>query len=140
MKRPDLAIERIPLYFDTSENLLWLSQHCENDAYLSMRLIFELMAIPLSKQLTAIAGNLWSRTLIGGRAERNEYLLLHEFHKLGYILPDKQYQAPCTRVVEKSKNKNARTAKLVAGQSANALPEGDEEDDDDEAAGALLNY
>ena len=47
------------------------------------------MYLPLSRQLTALAGNLWSRTLVGGRAERNEYLLLHEFHRLKYLCPDK---------------------------------------------------
>lgn len=37
--------------------------------------------LPLTKQLTNLAGNLWSRSLRGARAERIEYLLLHEFHK-----------------------------------------------------------
>jgi DNA polymerase alpha subunit A len=33
-----------------------------------------------------------SKTLIGSRADRNEFLLLHEFHQHKYICPDKEYK------------------------------------------------
>jgi DNA polymerase alpha subunit A len=52
--------------------------------------MFKLQVLPLTKQLTNLAGNLWSRSLKGARAERIEYLLLHEFHKLKFIMPDKE--------------------------------------------------
>lgn len=54
-----------------------------------IRLMFKLQVIPLSCQLTALSGNLWARTMRGGRAERIEYLLLHEFHKRKYLTPEK---------------------------------------------------
>ena len=89
VERPAVDHERIPQYYGQAQDLIWLTQHCENDALLSVKLVFQLMAIPLTKQLTNLAGNLWSRTLTGGRSERNEYLLLHEFTKAGYVVPDK---------------------------------------------------
>ena len=53
--------------------------------------IYELNALPLALQITNVAGNVFSRTLLGGRAERNEFLLLHAFNERGYIVPDKKY-------------------------------------------------
>jgi DNA polymerase alpha subunit A len=50
---------------------------------------FPPQVLPLTKQLTNVAGNLWARSLKGARAERIEFLLLHEFHRLKYIVPDK---------------------------------------------------
>ena len=47
--------------------------------------------LPLTKQLTNLAGNLWARSLKGARAERIEYLLLHTFFNANYIVPDKEY-------------------------------------------------
>jgi len=49
----------------------------------------KLMVLSLFKQLTSISGNLISKSLMGGRAERIEYLLLHQFYNDKYVLPDK---------------------------------------------------
>ncbi|KAL8935968.1 MAG: hypothetical protein Q9211_004427 [Gyalolechia sp. 1 TL-2023] len=58
--------------------------------------------LPLSKVLTNLAGNSWARTLSGTRAERNEYILLHEFHRNKYICPDKIYGKGKAKVEEES--------------------------------------
>lgn len=61
----------------------------------SLSLALHLCLLQLSRQLTILAGNIWSHTLLGGaRAERNEFLLLHEFHAAKFIVPDKERQQP----------------------------------------------
>eukprot|EP00474_Spongospora_subterranea_P002469 CRZ02927.1 hypothetical protein [Spongospora subterranea] len=64
-------------------------RHCTNDAFLSIRLMFHLQVLPLTKQLASLGGHTWSRSLQSARAERIEYLLLHELHHLKYIKPEK---------------------------------------------------
>ena len=78
-----------PQYFQKSETIVALARHTLNDAQLVQRLMFKLQILPLSKQLTNIAGNLWSQTLKSNRAGRTEYLLLHEFHRLKFLVPEK---------------------------------------------------
>ncbi|KAI9099252.1 DNA polymerase family B-domain-containing protein [Phlyctochytrium arcticum] len=87
--RPAIDYEQLPNYFWDSNKLLHMLQHCEFDAYLQAELMTKLQILPLTKQLTNLAGNLWSRTLTGARAERNEYLLLHEFHEKKFVVPDR---------------------------------------------------
>ncbi|KAJ3220259.1 DNA polymerase alpha catalytic subunit [Dinochytrium kinnereticum] len=90
ISRQELEPDSIPAMFWDSKLLLHLLNHCEQDCQLSAQLMFKLQILPLTKQLTNLAGNLWSRTILAGsRADRNEYLLLHEFHNKKYIVPDK---------------------------------------------------
>lgn len=64
--------------------------HMEADTHYIAALALGTQILPLTKVLTNLAGNSWARTLTGTRAERNEYILLHEFHRGKYICPDKQ--------------------------------------------------
>lgn len=73
----------------TKEGLLKYVTHCEADTYFISALVIRLQMLSLTKVLTNLAGNSWARTLTGTRAERNEYILLHEFHRNKYICPDK---------------------------------------------------
>ena len=57
--------------------------------YASYLLCRKLQLIQLTKQLTNVAGCLWTQSLKGKRAERNEMLLMHKCHRKNYILPDK---------------------------------------------------
>ena len=54
-----------------------------------MRICNDMQCLQLAYQITCIAGNVLSRTLLGGRSERNEFLLLHAFYDKDYILPEK---------------------------------------------------
>lgn len=73
----------------TREGLMNYLRHCEADTYFIAAIALKVQMLPLTKVLTNLAGNSWARTLSGTRAERNEYILLHEFHRNKYICPDK---------------------------------------------------
>ena len=73
------------------EGLFNYLAHCEADTYFIAAIALKVQMLPLTRVLTNLAGNSWARTLSGTRAERNEYILLHEFHKNKYICPDKVY-------------------------------------------------
>ncbi|KAI0540787.1 hypothetical protein GGR58DRAFT_87542 [Xylaria digitata] len=76
--------------------------HMEADTYFIAALALQTQILPLTKVLTNLAGNSWARTLTGTRAERNEYILLHEFHRNKYICPDKQFFKGRSKVEEEA--------------------------------------
>ncbi|XP_047521057.1 DNA polymerase alpha catalytic subunit [Pieris napi] len=89
--RIEVALEDLPRYYETSDDLLKLITLTMQDASYILKIMCELNVLPLALQITQIAGNVMSRTLLGGRSERNEFLLLHAFNEKNYIVPDKVY-------------------------------------------------
>ncbi|XP_042236184.1 DNA polymerase alpha catalytic subunit-like [Homarus americanus] len=86
-----LTVEEVKKMYESSSTLLQLVSLTMQDALYVLRLMCELNVLPLALQITNIAGNIMSRTLLGGRSERNEFLLLHAFTEKNFIVPDKQY-------------------------------------------------
>jgi DNA polymerase alpha subunit A len=97
--RAELAPQDIPAKYATPAKLLELVRHTESDAWLSLRLSFYLVVLPLTRQLAELSGSLWSRALMNQRAQRIEMLLLHEFHDHKFLLPDKMTQRERERLL-----------------------------------------
>jgi len=77
-------------HFNNATTLVRLAENTLQNALSLAQIAHHLQILPLSKQLTNLAGNLWNSSLQNKRAERNELLLCHEFHRRKYILPDKE--------------------------------------------------
>ncbi|KAJ8375624.1 hypothetical protein SKAU_G00062040 [Synaphobranchus kaupii] len=90
-ERADIPQDNLKNFYSDSPRLLYLLELNWMDAKFILQIMCELNVLPLALQITNIAGNVMSRTLMGGRSERNEYLLLHAFHEKNYIVPDKQF-------------------------------------------------
>lgn len=114
--REDIDPEDTHTYFDhtlsSPDKLIQYIRLAEVDAYFQMAIASNVQLLPLTKQLTNLAGNSWNVTLTGGRAVRNEFILLHEFHKLKYVCPDK---APFAKTKTKVINDDGEEEEITAG-------------------------
>ncbi|KAG6865128.1 hypothetical protein C0991_004969 [Blastosporella zonata] len=119
--RQDIDPDDTASYFDgslsTPDRLITFVRHCELDAHYQMAIASKVQIMPLTRQLTNLAGNSWNKTLNGGRAERNEYILLHEFHRLKYICPDKTWgKKAAATVKQESQDDDPEAAKTTKGK------------------------
>ncbi|KAJ3125693.1 DNA-directed DNA polymerase alpha catalytic subunit pol1 [Nowakowskiella sp. JEL0407] len=89
-RREEVDYDHIQDYFWDKDRLRRLVEMVEFDGIICVNLMFHFQYLQLSRQLTNLAGNLWSKTLMSGKADRNEFLLLHEFYNNKFIVPDKR--------------------------------------------------
>mmetsp|Transcript_83678 Transcript_83678/g.249736 ORF Transcript_83678/g.249736 Transcript_83678/m.249736 type:complete len:1455 (+) Transcript_83678:118-4482(+) len=82
--------ESLPHFYDSAKALCDLSDVTLQSALCVVKLMHSLQILPLSRQLTNLAGNLWNSSLQNKRAERNEMLLCHEFHRKKFVVPDRE--------------------------------------------------
>lgn len=81
---------RNPQFREEAAGMVMALQENIKGTLIAAEISFRIQILSLTKQLTNLAGNGWSQTLGGTRAGRNEYILLHEFTRNGYIVPDKE--------------------------------------------------
>ncbi|VDM31578.1 unnamed protein product [Hydatigera taeniaeformis] len=98
----DLEVDTVDLgcLFLSADGVKDLVDFCLSDALLILRIAHQLQVVPLAHQITSICGNLLSRTLAGGRSERNDALLLHAFVQQGYLPPEPSSRPHSARSVK----------------------------------------
>lgn len=79
-----------PQYQNDVNSMTMALQENITNCMISAEVSYRIQLLTLTKQLTNLAGNAWAQTLGGTRAGRNEYILLHEFSRNGFIVPDKE--------------------------------------------------
>ncbi|XP_051464203.1 DNA polymerase alpha catalytic subunit isoform X2 [Apus apus] len=97
--------EEIQNMYSDSSRLIYMLENTWMDAKFILQIMCELNVLPLALQITNISGNVMSRTMMGGRSERNEFLLLHAFNEKDYIVPDKQvFKKPPQKLVDEDED------------------------------------
>ncbi|GAA6059765.1 hypothetical protein JCM10212_001973 [Sporobolomyces blumeae] len=120
--REDIDPEDTAKFFDnvhsSAKSLTHFVKLCEVDCYFQMAIACKVQVLPLTRQLTNLAGNSWNRTLSGNRAERNEFILLHRFNETGFIVPDKVASWEKKEQIKKEDQKKSKKARDETGEDA----------------------
>ncbi|KAM9037624.1 DNA polymerase alpha catalytic subunit isoform 1-T1 [Sarcophilus harrisii] len=124
-ERVTIPSENIRNMYSDSPHLMYLLENTWKDAKFILQIMCELNVLPLALQITNIAGNVMSRTMMGGRSERNEFLLLHAFYENNYIVPDKQnFRKPQQRLGDEDEDIDGDANKSKKGRKKAAYAGG----------------
>lgn len=111
LERKIIGAEYFVQAFEDQQKLIDLIESTAYDAFLTMEIMKKMEILPLTKELTVTAGNLWIKSLQNSRAERNEMLLMHSFFENNYLFPDKfSYQHEDRSLLE-DEEKNEKQGK-----------------------------
>ncbi|CAL9733217.1 DNA polymerase alpha catalytic subunit A [Monosporozyma servazzii] len=111
-------------YQEDSNTMNLALQENITNSIIAAEVSFRIQMLSLSKQLTNLAGNAWSQTLGGTRAGRNEYILLHEFARNGFIVPDKESKRTKEQRRHEQMTKTGETEATTLGSSKKAKYQG----------------
>uniref|UniRef100_A0A8C6YI34 DNA polymerase n=1 Tax=Nothoprocta perdicaria TaxID=30464 RepID=A0A8C6YI34_NOTPE len=118
-ERVTIPPEEIRNMYSDSPHLMFMLENTWIDAKFILQIMCELNVLPLALQITNISGNVMSRTMMGGRSERNEFLLLHAFHEKDYIVPDKQaFKKPLQKLMDEDEEFEDQTKSKTGKKKA----------------------
>ena len=113
---PEIEPTNILINLNSVNDIKHILQVTMDEAYYTLIVMDKFQILPLTLQLTSIAGCLWTKSLQCSRAARCEMLLLHQFYEQNYLFPDKYHR---TDLIEEENR--------------------DEEDDDDDGMNEGVN-
>ena len=89
---PEIETNNILMNLSSVDDIKHILQITMDEAYYTLIVMDKFQILPLTLQLTCIAGCLWTKSLQCSRAARCEMLLLHEFYEKNYLFPDKYHK------------------------------------------------
>ena len=89
---PEIETNNILINISNVDDIKHILQVTMDEAYYTLIVMDKFQILPLTLQLTCIAGCLWTKSLQCSRAARCEMLLLHEFYEQNYLFPDKYHK------------------------------------------------
>ena len=89
---PEIETTNILINLNSVNDIKHILQITMDEAYYTLIVMDKFQILPLTLQLTTIAGCLWTKSLQCSRAARCEMLLLHQFYEKNYLFPDKYHR------------------------------------------------